>query len=104
MWQTDTVIFQIESKTNLYGSLKITYTDGISVKCDVQDINKEFVFETYGITTNTQVKQVFDHSLASWIVGSQVKYDGLNWWVRLVERQTKIGASNHVYAIIERVS
>jgi hypothetical protein len=104
MWQTDTVIFQIETKTNLYGSIQTTYTNGISVTCDVQDINKEFAFERYGITTNTQLKQVFDHTLATWVVGSQVKFDNVNWWVRLVQRQTKIGASNHVYAILERVS
>jgi hypothetical protein len=104
MWQTDTVIFQVEAKTNVYGSIVITYTDGISVTCDVQDINKEFAFERFGISTSTELKQVFDHTLANWKVGSQVKFNALNWWVKLVEKQTKIGASNHIYVILERVS
>ena len=103
-WQTDTVIFQTETIVNNFGSSVVTYTDGASVLCDVQDINKEFIFKRYGLTTNTSFKQIFDHSNASWIVGSQVKFSGLKWWVKLVNVSDKMSDSNHTYVLLERVS
>lgn len=104
MWQTDTVYLQTKTEVNTYGSIAITWTKGTAVTCDVQDINKEYAYKTYGLTDATEYKQVFDHTHASWVKGDQVEYDGEQWMVRLVNSQmAKMGGSNHTYVILSKV-
>lgn len=104
MWQTDTVILQTKIDVNTYGSISQTWTDDVSVQCDVQDINKEYVFKNYGLSDDTEYKQIFDHTGANWIKGNQCSYNGEQWLIRLVnDSMTKIGASNHTYVIISKV-
>lgn len=105
MWQTDSVTLQTKTESNVNGSIKSTWADATVIPCDVQDINKEFAFKNYGLTDSTEYKQVFDHTLSTeWVKGNQVKYDGEQWWVRVVQgTRIKIGASNHVYVILSKV-
>ena len=105
MWQTDTVTIQTGTKGNNKGNKTIVWASDHTVVCDVQDINKEFVLKTYGITGATEYKQVFDQSLdPGWVVGNQVEYNGAQWWVKLVNgNQAKMGASNHVFIILAKV-
>lgn len=104
MWQSDTVTLQTYTETNYNGSIKRTWSDGASVTCDVQDINKEYVYKNYGLTDATEFKQVFDHSNASWVKGEQVKYGDEQWMVKLVNsNMEKIGLSNHTFVILGKV-
>ncbi|MHA1302991.1 MAG: hypothetical protein ACTSPI_04740 [Candidatus Heimdallarchaeaceae archaeon] len=105
MWQTDIVILQTKTEVNVLGSINATWTDSTEILCDVQDINKEFVFKTYGITENGEFKQVFDHTQnTNWIKGNQVKYDGVQWWIKLVnDSMWKLGASNHIFILLMKV-
>jgi len=105
MFQDDIVTIQTKTEVNMLGSIKVTWTDNSTVLCDVQDINKEFVFKEYGISEDGEYKQVFDHTQSTdWTKGNQVKYNGQQWWVRLVNgNMGKIGASNHVCIILGKV-
>jgi len=104
MFQTDTVYLQTKVETNTLGSIAIVWTKGTAVICDVQDINKEYVFVNYGLTGASEYKQIFDHTQASWVLGEQVSYLDEQWLVRLVNKNMgKIGNSNHIYVIISKV-
>lgn len=105
MWQTDSVTFQTKSEVNTYGSITQTWTDTATVvKCDVQDINQDIAHKQYGLSPDTNHKQVFDHTNAAWVLGSQVKYGGLQWWVVHIDaKMDKMGLSNHTYVILEKV-
>lgn len=105
MWQTDTINIQTKTEVNTLGSVAVTWSDSVDVLCDVQDINKEFVFKQYGISENGEFKQVFDLTNNSgWVKGNQVKYNSQQWWVKLVNaNMQKIGASNHTFIILMRV-
>ena len=104
MWQTDTVTLQTPTEVNTYGSIATTWADGTAVTCDVQDINREYVFKNYGFEEYTEYKQVFDHTNAAWIKGRQCKYDSEQWLIRLVNaNMDKMGASNHTYVILSKV-
>jgi len=107
MWQTDTVLIQTKTVTPNYGGGIVSWgAPTTSITCDVQDINKEIVFKNYGFTENVEYKQVFDHTLSSlWVKGNQVSCDSEQWIIRLVNGQmAKIGASNHVFVILSKVS
>ena len=105
MWQTDTITIQTKTEVNTLGSIKVTWTDSENVLVDVQDINKEFVFKEYGISEDGDFKQVFDlTNNINWLKGNQVKFDNLQWWVKLVNgNMTKIGSSNHTFVILMKV-
>ena len=104
MWQTDTVTLQTFAETNYNGSIKRTWSDSTAVTCDVQDINKEYVYKNYGLTDSTEYKQVFDYTNASWTKGYQVKYKGEQWMVKLVNgNMQKMGQSNHTFVILGKV-
>ena len=104
MFQTDTVYLQTVVETNTYGSISQVWTNSTAVTCDVQDISKEYVFKKYGYTEATEYRQIFDHTLATWVKGNQVAFEGSQWLVRNAKtRLNKIGASNHVYVIISKV-
>lgn len=103
MWQTDTVSLQSFVETNVLGAIKQVWTKTTDVLCDVQDISKEYVVKEYGFTEATEYKQVFDHTLASWIKGYQVEFEGSQWLVRNVQEQSKMGSSNHKYIILSKV-
>ena len=104
MWQTDTVYLQTPTDVNTKGSIKRTWTVSDTILCDVQDINKEYVYKEYGFTDATEYKQVFDHNQSAWVKGHQVKFEDEQWIVRLVNKNmTKIGKSNHVYVILSKV-
>jgi hypothetical protein len=104
MWQTDSVILQTKVETNVLGSIKVVWTTGATVTCDVQDMNKELAYKEYGLVDNVKYKQVFDHTNADWQEGYQVAYDGVQWLVRLVNRNMKkMGASNHTFVILSKV-
>lgn len=105
MWQTDTVTIQTGTKSNNKGDKTIVWADDHPVVCDVQDINKEFVLKEYGISGASEYKQVFDQTLdPGWVNGHQVKFNAVQWWVRLVDgNQAKMGASNHIFVILAKV-
>ena len=105
MWQDDIVTFQTGVKTNVNGSISTAWTDATTVACDVQDINRDFVFKRYGITGAGEYKQVFDHTQSAlWVKGNQVKFGGIQWWVKMVNgNMGKMGASNHTYVILNEV-
>jgi len=104
MWQDDIVYLQTSTEVDTYGSIAITWTKGTAVTCDVQDINKEYVYKNYGLTESTEYKQIFDHTQASWVLGEQVSYLDKQWLVRLANKNMgKIGNSNHIYVIISKV-
>lgn len=105
MWQTDTVTLQTKTEVNTNGAIKATWSDLTTVLCDVQDINKEKVHKSFGLTDANEFKQVFDRTLSSgWVEGNQVSYDSKKWLIRLVDNsETKIGLSNHKYIILSRV-
>lgn len=104
MWQTDTVLLLVKTVTSGYAGDIITWvtTGATSVICDVQDINKETVFKEYGISGN-EFKQVYDYTHGTWTIGNQVKFEGSNYWVKLVNKYDKIGSSNHTFVILEKV-
>lgn len=105
MWQTDTVKLLVKVSTAGYAGTIITWTEtgSTNVTCDVQDINKEIVYKSYGIDGN-EFKQVFDLTHANWVIGTQVKYGSNNYYVKLVNnRMNKIGLSNHTFVILEKV-
>ena len=105
MWQTDIVTIQDSTQVNVSGSIDVTWADTINtVKCDVQDVNKETVFRDYGIVGN-EFKQVFDLTQSElWVKGNQVKFDNEQYWVKLVNGlMGKIGFSNHVFVILMKV-
>jgi hypothetical protein len=107
MWQTDTVTFQTEVEVNAYGSIASTWTDTVNtVKCDVQDLNKELAHKTYGLSSNTEFKQVYDLTQSSyWTLGSQVKYNSTQWLVKLIQANMgKMNKSNHKLIILEKVT
>lgn len=105
MFQTDTVTLQTKSEVNTLGSIAVTWSDSTTVKVDVQDINKELVFKTYGFSEFGEYKQVFDHNLTTnWVKGNQVKFNNEQWWVKLVNKQMgKLTASNHIFIILQKV-
>lgn len=103
MWQNDTVTLLTPTETNVMGSISISWANGDSVTCDVQDINREYVYKNYGFEEYTEYKQIFDHTRASWVNGRQVSYDGARWLVRLVNDFSDMGSSNHKYVIISKV-
>ena len=130
MWQTDTVTIQSGEDVNTNGSIKTTWTDAISLLCDVQNISKELVNKNYGFTDAQEYKQVFDlneilevlgtfpleslypeddltpseYQVYYWVVGNQVKYKGEQYLIRLVDdSENKMGASNHIFVIMSRV-
>jgi len=105
MWQTDTVKLLVKQTATGYAGDIITWTatGGTDVTCDVQDINKETVYKSYGIDGN-EFKQVFDLTNANWLIGTQVKYGSLNFYVKLVNKNmNKMGLSNHTFIILEKV-
>ena len=104
MWQTDIVNIQTSTEINEFGSIKIEWTDGINVNCDVQDISKEQVAKTYGITDSNEFIQIFDRSLSDlWRVNSQIRIGVKFYLIRLLHEQTKMGGSSHNYIIASRV-
>jgi hypothetical protein len=103
MWQTDSVVFLTRTETNTLGSISIAWTNGVTVKCDVQPMSREQARKSYGLEANSDLKQVFDHTNAAWVLGDQVTYDSVNWWVRLVDKFNKCNKSNHTFVILERV-
>lgn len=105
MWQTDTVTIQTKSEVNTLGSIDVTWSDSTTVLCDVQDVNKELMVKNYGFSESGEYKQVFDYNLTTnWVKGNQVKYNGNQWWVKLVNKQMgKMSASNHIFIILQRV-
>ena len=104
MFQTDIVYLQTKTQVNTYGSIKTTWTKGLGVKCDVQDINKETAFRDYGLTDETLYKQIFDLTHANWVLGDQVEYQSEQWLVRLVNGQmSKLNLSNHTFVILSKV-
>lgn len=103
-WQTDTVYLQTYTDVNTYGSIKRTWTKGEAVLCDVQDISKEYVVKEYGYTDATEYKSVFDLTMASWIKGLQVEFEGSQWLIRNVKGGLdKMSTSNHVNIILSKV-
>jgi len=105
MWQTDTVTLQTKTEVNVLGSIQVTWNDSEVVDCDVQDISREVVFKEYGISDEGFYKQVFDlTNNTNWIQGNQIKYDGKQYWVKLVNgNMAKIGASNHTFILLLKV-
>ena len=104
MFQTDTIYLQTNSSVNTNGSIKITWTQGTPVYCDVQDVNHEYVYRTYGLTDVGEYKQVFDHTMQAWVVGDQVKYNNEQWLVSLVNKNMgKLNLSNHTFIILKKV-
>ena len=105
MWQTDTVTLQTKTEVNTQGAISETWSDSENVTCDVQDINKELAYKNWGFADETEYKQVFDHTLnANWTKGYQCKFNGEQWYIRLVNRQmAKMCASNHVMVILSKV-
>ena len=104
MWQTDTVYLQTSTEVNTYGAITQTWTKAGSVSCDVQEIDRDYVYKAYGLTDENEFVQVFDHTNASWTLGSQVEYNSDQWIVRkVIKNLTKIGSSNHTYVILSRV-
>jgi hypothetical protein len=101
--QTDSVVFLTKTEVNTYGSIAQTWTNGATVKCDVQPISREQARKNYGLEANSDLKQVFDHTNAAWVLGDQVKFDSVNWWVKLVNKFNKISGSDHTFIILERV-
>ena len=104
MWQTDTVYLQTVVETNVDGSISQEWTNGVSVSCDVQHINKEYVYKAYGLTEIGEYSQIYDHTEANWIVGDQVSINSEQWLVVLVNgNMSKMGASNHKAIIVRKV-
>lgn len=104
MWQNDTVYLQTSVDVNVYGSISRTWTKSTAVTCDVQNISKEYAFKEYGFTEATEYKQVFDHTLASWVKGDQVSLLDEQWLVRnVIDGLDKMGASNHTLVILSKV-
>lgn len=104
MWQTDIVYLQTATDVNYNGSIKQTWTKSVAVTCDVQDISKEYVFKEYGFTDATEYRQIFDHSLASWVKGEQVSFEDEQWLVKVVKGNLdKMGKTNHKYVVIGKV-
>ena len=104
MFQTDTVYLQTLTEVNTYGSISQAWTNSTAVTCDVQDVNREYVYKNFGLTDATEYKQVFDHTNASWVKGNQVSYLSEQYIVRLVNKNMeKMGKSNHTFVILSRV-
>jgi hypothetical protein len=104
MFQTDTIHLQTKSSVNTNGSIKNTWTQSTAISCDVQDINKEYVYKTYGLTDEGEYKQVFDYNGSAWVKGDQVKYNNQQWLIALVNsNMSKINLSNHTFIIIRKV-
>jgi hypothetical protein len=104
MWQTDTVTLQTSTTVNYNGAITLTWSDSTAVTCDVQDINREYVYKNYGLTDATEYKQVFDHTNASWVKGNQCKYDSEQWMIKLVNsNMEKMTGSNHTFVILAKV-
>lgn len=105
MFDDYTVTLQTSSTVKVRGATKVTWTDEEDVTCDVQDINKEEVRREWGITDATEFKQVFDGTLnPNWEKGNQVKYDGSQWWVKLVDgNMGNLGVTNHIFIILGKV-
>ena len=106
LWQTDTVKLLVKVVTSGYAGDIITWTStgSTDVVCDVQDINKEIVYKSYGIDGN-EFKQVFDLSNAIWTKGNQVEYLSARYYVKLVNaNMDKMSASNHTFVILEKVA
>ena len=104
LWQTDTVTLQSVVNVNTHGSIKQTWTDTDAISCDVQDISTEYAYKKYGLTEANEMRQIFDHTHGSWIVGNQVSYLGEQWLIKLVNASNdKMGASNHTFIIISKV-
>lgn len=105
MFQDDTIYSQTYTTTNFNGSVDREYTRDEAITCDVQDINKEYAYKTYGLTDVNELKQVFDHTNATWVVGDQVEYLTEQWIVKLCNaNMEKLGYSNHTYVIIAKVT
>ena len=104
MWQTDIVYLQTVVNVNTLGSIKQTWSKSESVKCDVQSISKDTVYKEYGYTGETEYRQVFDHTMSTWVKGYQVEYLGEQWQVRnVISGLNKMGLSNHTYVILSKV-
>lgn len=104
MFQTDEVILQSSTDVNTYGSVSQTWVNGLTITCDVQDINKEYAYKNYGLTESTEYKQIFDLTNADWVKGNQVEYQSEQWIIRVVNKQmSKINLSNHTYVVISKV-
>lgn len=105
MWQTDTITIQTGTLTSGLAGEEYTWADDYTVACDVQDISREKVLKDYGFSYPGKYYQVFDLTLDSgWAENNQVKYGGKQYWVRKVDNSAdKIGASNHIYIILNEV-
>lgn len=105
MWQTDTVTIQISTPTKVRGATKTVWADDEDVLCDVQDMNKEFAFKNYGVTSEGEIKRVFDQTLnTKWKKHNQVKFEGKQYWIKYVNgNKAKMGASNHVFILLAEV-
>lgn len=106
MWQTDPVTLQTKGTVaKVRGATKVTWVDSTVINCDVQHIDRDFVFKKYGLNDAAEYRQIYDLTLNSgWVKGNQVKIDGESWWVRVVSgNRAKMGASNHVFIIVSRV-
>ena len=103
MWNTDTVYLQTKTETDTYGSIKVTWAEGLPVLCDLQPMGKEKAHKEYGLTDANRYYGVYAPGGAGFIEGHQVKYNNKQYLVRLVQSWAKQGRSNHTFAILSEV-
>ena len=100
MWLSDAVYIQSKEETNVYGAISIVWTAGASTLCDVQPMSKEKALKEYGLTDSNRWLEVFAPSGTAFVEGYQVKYNNKQWLVRLVQHWSKIGGTNHTFAVL----
>lgn len=103
MWNTDTVTIQTKTESNTNGSIKVTWSSGASILCDVQPMSKEKAHKEHGLTDANEYKLVFAPAGSAFTEGFQVLYDSKQYMVRKISNYPKIGASNHMEVVLSRV-